>query len=379
MKKIGWLLLLLSICLSGCGKIEMNTASIPLGIGTDIQDDQIIISAQMANPSSPEKPLGNAPQFKVITASGKTFSEAVRNTSLSFSTIPLWSHIQLSILGENLAREGITPLIDFLARNRYARKNNQLVISHKATPEQILNVKPILEPYSTFAIKNVLKIQEAQLGIYTPTDTTELLKRMSNPGIEFVAPMITITKIGQEEQILMKDMAVFKGSKMIGTLNEMESRGYRLMQPKMMTGGLFLVPSPLDDGHFITLEISRSQAKIIPQLQGNEIKMQITIKAEGNFYEQGGGGNLFSPEMFKEIGEAANQELERQMLLCIRKSQALNSDILGWGQLLYRSDPEAWKGFASQWDQIFPGVGYEVKVKFDLRRSYLTDKSFVFQ
>ena len=83
----------------------------------------------------------------------------------------------------------------------------------------------------------------------------------------------------------------------------------------MIAGGLFLVPSPLNNDTWITIELSRSQAKITPQIQGREIKMQIEISAEGNFYEQGGSGNLFSLEMFKQVEKASEQELGRQMEL----------------------------------------------------------------
>ncbi len=379
MKKLGCLVFLLTILVSGCGKIEINNASIPLVLGSEYIDGRIIVSTQLANPSPPENPQGDTPQFRVISSSGKTFTEATRKMSLSLSTIPLWSHVQLSVLGENMAKKDITPMIDFLARNRYARKNNPMVVAHNASPEEILNVKPILEPYTATAIKNVLKAQETQMGIYTPVDTTELLHRFESPGIDPVIPMITISKNGPEEQLLLAGMAVFKGTKMVGSLNEMESRGYRLMGRKMLQGGLLLVPSPLDEEQWITLELSRSQAKITPQIQDKEIKMKIEIKGEGNFYEQGGGGNLFSLEMFKLIEDAAEQELEKQMDMCIRKAQSLDSDIFGWGEMVYGSDPEVWNVLEPEWDQVFPEISYELEVEFDLRRSYLTDKSFVFR
>jgi len=377
MKVIFRLLLFLTIFLSGCGKIEMNDASIPLGIGTDYKDGKIIISAQLAKPSSQETSGGQTPQFQVITASGKTFSEAVRNTSFSLSTIPLWSHTQVSVLGEGLAKHDIRSLVDFLVRNRFARKNNQMVVTHNVTPEEILNVNPILENYTSISIKNLVKIQESQLGIYTPVDTTELLQRLASPGIEPVAPMITIRKNGKEKALLLDGTAVFKGTRMIGRLNEMESRGYRLMSPKMLQGGLFLIPSPLGDKQWITIELSRSQAKITPQIQGQHIKMKIIINAEGNLYEQSGSQNLFSPEIFKQIEKATAQEMAQQISLCIRKAQTLNSDILGWGQMIYRSDAEIWSNFEPEWNQVFPATPYDIEVNFSLRRSYLTDKSLV--
>jgi len=100
---------------------------------------------------------------------------------------------------------------------------------------------------------------------------------------------------------------------------------------------------------------------------------------EGNFYEQSGGGNLFTPEAFKQVEDATEQELKRQIAMTIRKAQTLNSDILGWGYSIYRSEPDTWEMVEADWDQIFPAITYEIEVEFDLRRSYLTDKSFVFR
>lgn len=379
MKKTCLICLVLLGFLSGCGKIEMNTAAIPLAFGTDYKDNKIVVSAQIAKPVSSEKSDGAGPQFFVITGTGQTLSEASRNTSLYFSSIPLWSHSQLSLTGETLAKKGIAPLLDFLSRNRYTRKNNLLVITHNASPEEILNIKPYLETYTAVAIKHLLQVQEVQLGIYTSTDITELLQRLSNPGIEPFIPMVTISKVGPEKQVLLDGTAVFKGDKMVGSLNEEESRGLHLMRPKINTGGLFLVHSPLNQETWITLEISRSQAKTRPVIQGQDIRMKISVKMEGNFYEQGSNENLFTPEGFKQIEDAAEQELERQINMSIRKAQFLNSDIFGWGYSIYQSDPETWKIVESEWDQRFPNIPYEVDVEFDLRRSYLTDKSFVFR
>lgn len=380
MKKIFPFFLLLLFLLSGCGKVELTTASIPLAVATDYKDNKFFISAQIANPQSPEKATGTAPQFKVITASGRTFSEAVRNTSLYFSTIPLWSQSQLSILGEEMAKKkGVSTTIDFLVRNRYVRKNNLLLVTHNATPEQVLNVKPYLESYTVLAINRLLRIQETTLGIYTPTEINDLLKSLSNPGIEAIAPMITVQKIGAEEQVLLDGMAVFKDDKVIGSLNEEESRGFHLMRPKTNTGGLFPVHSPLNQEEWITLEISRSKAKTKTIIEGQNVRVKISLEVEGNFYEQSGTGNLFTPEMFSQVEHAAEQELQRQMIMCIRKAQSLNSDILGWGYSVYRKNPELWEKLAVNWDEQFPAIPYELEVKFELRRSYLTDKSFVFR
>lgn len=377
MKKSLLISFFIMICLSGCGKIELNNAAIPTAFGTDFQDNRIVIATQIAKPVSPGTSAGNGPQFSVITASGRTFSEASRNTSLSFAAVPLWSQVQVSLMSDTMAKRGIADQIDFLIRNRFVRKRNTLVVTKNTTPQQVLSIVAYLETYTGMAIMKLIKNQESQLGIYTQTDLNEFLQKLTEPGIEPVVPMITIQKNGREKQLLLQDTAVFKGSKMIGSLNETESRGYSLLNPDKKTLGLFLVSSPLNPEQKVTLEISSLQSKVRPMIQDQNIKMLIELSIDGNFYEQSGTENLFTPKVYKMIEKAAEQELKRQMTLAIVKAQSLNSDIFGWGKLVYKKDPHLWQQVEEDWDALFPSIPYEIKVDFTLRRSYLTDKSVV--
>jgi len=377
MKKSLLISFFIMICLSGCGKIELNNAAIPTAFGTDFKDNRIVIATQIAKPVSPGTSAGNGPQFSVISASGRTFSEASRNTSLSFAAVPLWSQVQVSLMSDTMAKRGIADQIDFLIRNRFVRKSNTLVVTKNTTPQQVLSIVAYLETYTGMAIMKLIKNQESQLGIYTQTDLYEFLQKLSEPGIEPVVPMITIQKNGREKQLLLQDTAVFKGSKMIGSLNETESRGYSLLNPGKKTLGLFLVSSPPNPEQKVTLEISSLQSKVRPMIQDQNIKMLIELSIDGNFYEQSGTENLFTPKVYKMIEKAAEQELKRQMTLAIVKAQSLNSDIFGWGNLVYKKDPHLWQQVEKDWDALFPTISYEIKVDFTLRRSYLTDKSVV--
>lgn len=380
MKKTLLVVLLVIFMVSGCGAKEVNKSAIPLGIALDYQEQKIVFTTQLAQPSPPEKSGNKGNQFVVISSRGKTFGEAARKITLSLSESPLWSHAALLLLGENLARTDMALLMDFVTRIPDERKNMAVVVTRQATPEQVLNVKPLITPYTSTAIRDLLQTQESQLGIYTFVTLIELIDKFTAAGIDPVIPVITIDKGPQSEELKLAGMAVFKDRKMVGSLNESESRGYRFMRPKMIQGGLFVIPSPVDEGGWITLELSRSQAKISPEIKDHEIKIKIKITAEGNFYEQSGGtGNLFTPAAFKKMNELANQEIKKEISMCISKAQTLDSDILGWGQMIKSSDPKLWKEIEPEWRQIFPDVQSEIDVSFKLRRSYLTNQSFVFR
>lgn len=188
MKKYCLTCLVLLCFLSGCGKIEMNTAAIPLAVGTDYQNNEIVVSAQIAKPVSPEQSTGADSQFFVLTGTGKTLSEATRNTSLYFSSIPLWSQTQLSLTSETLAKKGIAPVVDFLVRNRYTRRNNPLVITHNASPEEILNVKPYLEAYTVMAIRRLREYRKPNWGSTPPRILLNFCKDLLIQALNLSSP-----------------------------------------------------------------------------------------------------------------------------------------------------------------------------------------------
>lgn len=371
--------LVLLLLQPGCGSTEIGRAAIPMGFAIDYRDQQIHMAVQMANPTTPEKSGGEGPRFFNITSTGRTLIEAARNIMLSFPRFPIWSHAGIYILGEDFARHDMALFADSVIRNRFIRKNIPLVVVRGATAEEVLNVKPIIEPYTATAIRDLLQTQESMLGIYTPVTTIEFLDRLSAPGVEPVAPIISIDRSSEKEKLMLNGMAVFKYRKMVGILNEAESRGYRLQRPKMIEGGIFIIPSPTDSNGWVTLELSRSQAKTTPVIQGNQITMKIEIKAEGNFYEQSGTGDLFSLAMFQQLNALASQNMEQDIRQCISQAQNLNSDILGWGQLIQGAHPQQWKELEQEWDKVFPTIQTDVQVDFQIRRSYLTDKSFIFR
>ncbi len=372
-------LLLIMVFLSGCGKIELNNAAVPLALGLDFQNDELLLTTQLANLSMPGKAQTDTSEFKVVTARGKTVAEAARNINLYISPVPLWSQTQVAILGDNLSRRDITPIVDFLVHNRYVRKNDLIIVSHQASPEQILSVKPYLEPYTAIALKNILEIQAGQIGIYPPISANEFIQKLAAPGVEPVIPMVSLKKVGTTNQIELTGMAVFKKDRMIGQLNELESRGYFLMRPERYYGGLFPVLWNEGEKQWLTIEISNSKATIIPQIQQQQLRMKIKIDAEGNLYEQGGTSDLFTRETFMQVEKACENEVARQLSTCIQKAQLLNSDFLGWGQMIARTEPEIWKSAGPQWDNIFPTVPYELDITFKIRRTYETDKTFVFR
>lgn len=372
------LLLLVLLVVAGCQAREVNNTTAALGIGADLKGEQIKISIQMAKPVSPQK-SGAEPPFITASALGRTASEATRNISLSIPRQTLWSHATILFIGDTLARRDLALIADILTRNTDVRKSAQMVVVLGNTPEDIMSSQIPLEPYSSLGIRDLVSTQEKQLGIYTSISLGDFIYALSTAGIDPLVPQVTLVKQGDKMLPTLKGTAAFRGRRMVGSLNEVETRGYRWMKQGMIQGGIIIIPSPVDSEKKVTLELIRSQAQIKPVVTGDEIKMQIEINAEGNFYEQNSTGPVLTAKNIKVMEDLASQEITRQCNASITQAQVLNSDIFGWGRVVEANSPDTWEQVKSDWYEIFPRIQADIKVKFAIRRTYLTDNSFVFR
>jgi len=57
--------------------------------------------------------------------------------------------------------------------------------------------------------------------------------------------------------------------------------------------------------------------------------------------------------------------------MVIRRAQELESDFLGFGNLIYRKLPREWKRLEPRWQEIFPNLKVNVDVRVVIQRGGL--------
>jgi Ger(x)C family germination protein len=369
---------------SGCwNQIEVVDTAEAEGLVLDLEGGQSSFSVQLAKPSSSQ--AGTQPSKPVnITQTGSTYTESARKVMLSLPRLPLWAHAGVIIIGQDLAHADLAQAADFMARNRNVRKTSSLFISKGVSGKECLEASLPIETYSIAGLKKLIRIQEEQLGFYMPVNLDVFLEKLATPGIQPAVPQVTIMEMDGQKMLRLDGTAVFKGRQVVGSLDEVESQGYRFLSPKMITGGLITIHKPGDNSpdsnKLIAIELTRSQAHINPQIKDGKIKkMQIKVEAEGNFHEQNFVGQILTLDDVKKIEELTNEEIKKKMTAAIMKTQGLNSDIFGWGRIIAQKNPALWQSLEADWPVIFAGIEADISVDFSLRRTYLLDKSFEFK
>lgn len=372
------LLLSWSLIITGCQSREVEQTAIVVGTAADWSEDSFVVTVQLAQAVTQEQSsTQESPESIVLSERGQTLSESARRLNLLLPRLPLWFPASTLLLGEDLAKRGITDIVDFLYRSINIRHNTLLVMTRGATAAEVLQVQTPLEPHSAAAIRRILETQENQTGIYVPITVDEFLYRIATPGIDPVLPQVRIIIQGGQKLLKIDGMAVFRGTEWAGELNETESRGFRFLSPKQIRGGLIIIPAPGDETRFVTIELISSQAKAKPILEEGQLRMLVEIKADGNFYDQTSPLPLVNLETFNILEEMTAHQMEKEIYQAVRKAQEYKADIFGWGRLVQINDPALWSQVEKDWPEVFSQIAVDVKVDFELRRTYLTDRSFI--
>ena len=370
--------LILSVCLCGCQGVEVEQTAIATGVAADWDDGDYIVSVQLAKVATAEQAASQeGPQFIVLNERGQTLTEAARRLNLTLPRLPRWYHANTLLLGENLAQQGLSDIIDFLSRNPNVRTNSLLVMTRGATPLEVYQLDTPLEPFSAVAIRNILENQEDQVGIYKPVILADFLYNVATPGIDPVIPQVRIISDHGKKFLTIAGTAVFRGTEWAGELNEAESRGFRFLSSERIRGGLLVVPAPGDENRHITIELISSQATMKPVWKEGELRMMVQITADGNFYDQTSSKTLLDLETFRLMEQLSADQIEQDIKRAIGKAQGYQADIFGWGRLLEREYPHIWSQVAQDWPEVFSALPADIQITFKLRRTYLTDKSFV--
>lgn len=400
MKRLVIIVLIIIMLLSaGCWDLrEINQSSVSTGAGVDLDNaGKVLFSTQLVQAVPPgETGSVNTPAV-VVTSTGTAIAETARRQMHFLSRVPEWAHTSSFIIGEKLARHDLSILADFMVRNRHIRPDANLLIAVNTTPREVFSTPVPLSTNSGQGLRDILDIQGKQLGIYVPTTMQEFIAELATPGIEPAVPQITVEteenrdkpagKANNKDEdsgkpqkkIILNGMSVFKGRRMVGSLNETESRGYRWLNATNNKSGLMVVNSPLKKGDHVTLRITDFDSQTRPQIKNGQIRMTVSIKAEMNFYDQDGTGELLTPSMIKALEGYANRKIKQEIAACINQSQTLNSDILGWGQTIHRYRPEVWEEIQNDWVNIYPGVASDIKVETTIKESYLSKSTFRFK
>ncbi len=135
------------------GLIDVEKTSIITAIAIDLEQDDFILTAQVAVPEATDTNTEN--QKAQLSGKGKTVGEALKDLGDISGWYPKLAFCNLIILGNSLANENIVNLLDYFAKT-LRLQDSALVAFAENTAKEILSLSTPLDNISSFAIQKIL-------------------------------------------------------------------------------------------------------------------------------------------------------------------------------------------------------------------------------
>jgi spore germination protein KC len=365
-------ILCLAVISSGCwSSREFDTLTLIKAVGIDLakKEDRVNLTVQATKPEKQEG--GGFSAASVFNSTGYTLFEANRNLIKPTGRKPFYSHAEVIIIGEKLARQGIKPYIDFLNRDPEIRRRAYIVIA-KDEPEKILKASHGLETISGLAIKQIINGQSIS-GVIFSSDLREFTISLLSDTQDPVTAPVELKKGGpqaKEEKglIYVEGGAMFKNDKLVSYLTRRETRGLNWVVKSSEVVGPILIKAPRENKR-IAIEVLRAKSSLKPELEDGKLKMKIRIEAEGNIAETlVRKYNITTESSIAQLNKRFAQVVRNEIKNTLKKSREYQADIFGLGEAVKRKYPQSFKKKQDEWDHLYTTLPVEIEVKADIRR-----------
>ncbi|XEC95549.1 Ger(x)C family spore germination protein [Paenibacillus tarimensis] len=388
---LGMLILVMTVNTGCWNRRELNELAIEVAAGIDKSGDNYRITTQVVNPgevAAGEGGTGRTPVTVYQATSGTLFEARRKMTTISPRKIYL-SHLRMVVIGEELAREGISEILDFLLRDHEQRPDFFVVVAKGTTAENVLKILTPLEKIPAnklfYSLRTSEKAWAPTSGVTLDVLISDLVSTGKHPvltGLKVKGSQETgenkenIEEIAPPAQLQYSGLGVFKNDKLVGWLNEPESKGYNYIMDnvKSTVGHL-----PCPKGGKVVLEVIRNKGKIKGKVKNGKPEVDVEIRTETNVGEVACRNlDLTKTKTIYEMEATVEQIIKKLAEKAIKKAQKkYKADIFGFGEAIRRADPKFWKSVKKNWDREFADLPVNVKVDVKIRRTGTVSQSFM--
>lgn len=381
------LALSMCFCLSGCwSRRELNTLGFVTAVALDQgENEEVRVTVEMVKTIAVagEQARTWEKAYWVVESAGRTIFEAVRNTLDRSTRRAYWAHSRVIMIGEDLARQGIGPFLDFFLRDGETRDNTFLLIARGIPAGQLIQAEFDADAIPAEGGYNLITLAKQGLSRVSPRSLLRIAQMLENPGIEPTTAGVSLydrgsglpTQMGSEIREEARfapqvdSTAVFKGDKLVGWLDKVEGRGFAWVTGEI-SSGIVVVDVPGVPGAKASIEILRAARDLKVKMVDGEAQIYIKIKTTGALGESEVSPGLMDPhENWDALKSAFEQAVAGEIMAAVSKAKELNSDIFGFGAALRRSDHKTWTKVKDSWESVFRNAVVRVEVETSLEHS----------
>lgn len=389
----------LSLVASGCwDRREINDLAMVSTVAVDLgEEGKMVVTAEFFRPVAIAAQVGGiggggAPagrQSLLATGSGSSIFRAIEDINIKVPREIYWAHANLILVGEELARQGLTEVLDFWDRDPEARRSTHILLARGPAKEVVTRAHTSFERTLGQEVAGLVR-RAPQTGYgFIPTvhsvieDVTGdsratflpilILSRRTEPpqvgpGSESspghpVEPPVTLTA-------RLYGAGLFLEDRLVATLDPRETRG--LLWVKGNIYEVMISVRGHGEKEKTDIEVTRVGPRVKVTFKGGQPQASIEIKAEGNLAEQQGTDDLTGTGVIRSLERQAATVIKNEIMAALKRAQPAGTDVFGFASALHRANPKEWKKIKDKWPEEFKGLPVQVNVEFKLRRTGLS-------
>ena len=361
MRRLILLLVLILLLLTSCwSSQELDDTALVQGVGMNVnsKDNLVHISVEIIKPTQHEggENQGSG-QHIVLEKESETLFDGARDLIRYAKRRLDFGHTKVWIMGQEIAQSGFIEYLDAIRRDQMLRLNSYLFVT-KENPTDILNTATLYEHIT--AIELISALDQTQfVAEFTPIKIREFYKLIEGPVPNAYIPMISIQEVGDQTITVIGGTAVIQDNQFVGELNSQESMGLNWLLNRVEGGSIAISENKSE---MISMEITSSNTKTKPRLNGTQLDVDIEIFVEGTLSDN------MTPftadeEFFNRIEKDVSKQVETDVRSTLDKLQKeLKTDITDIGIITHRKFPKQWPDISEQWNEIFANATVNIHV-----------------
>ncbi|WP_246938732.1 Ger(x)C family spore germination protein [Bacillus pinisoli] len=389
--KIFTILILLTLLLSmtGCwSRNELTDLAIVSAMGIDIVDDEYLLTVQVLNPGEISGDSASS-RLSVTTyeTKGSNIFQAIRRLTKESANRLYFAHLRMVVIGEEAAKTGIGKMLELMSRDHEFRTDFYIVVAKDGKATDTLKILTAIEKNPANKIFTSLDVSHSHWAATLGTKLDKLISEITSKGDNPVLTGVVIEgdkEIGNSiknvemiesaASINIEHLSVFRGDKLIGWLDEDESKGHNYITDNVMGT---VVVSNWGDGN-IAFEIRETKTKVEAKVKDEKPAIQVYVTTEVGVGEVQASVDLLDEKTIEELEKKISDNKKHKIESAISKAKELETDIFGFGEVIHRKDPKLWASLEKTWNEEgFVNLDITVKVKSYIRRLGTTNESFI--
>jgi spore germination protein KC len=379
------------LLLSGCtiGKRELSDLALVMAVGLDKGKEEglIKVTVQIVRPADARGQTGSpsgqtGDPIWSASAEGETIFAAIRNLSSFSSRRVFWAHNFIIVINEDLAKNGISDIIDFFTRNPELRMRTWVVV----TPDKASSIVSTMTGLETVPGEAIDKLFR-----YTPISAqaprTQMIDLQSAYLSESTHPVLARVRLidrgvsnkkpgqaGAVEQIELAGAGVFKNDKLVGHIKPSDVRGLLPFIEPIDTGVLVLT-CPDAPSKKMSVELRNQKFNVEPSYENGKPSFQISYSTDGSIVESACPFSLEDRDKVKDLENQMKKDKEKQYELIVHKAtKEFKSDFLELGKVFMNKYPAEWRKIGHRWEEIFPTIAVDIVIETNITDSVLLER-----